>query len=106
MGKVRHLLTIAAQGFGDMGPALRTAFNKRSDDDELAWVYGSRPRAAIIALTVVALAAGLLPPRLAPDFDVIHEYVNWQAVFVSLAFAFVIRRYLFASGKAGSGIRS
>lgn len=103
MSKRRHLMTIAGQGFADMGPALRSAFNNRSDDDELAWVYGPRPRAAVLALTIGALAAGVLPPYLAPDYVIIHKYVNWPAVFVSAAFAFVIRRYLFASGKAAEG---
>ncbi len=102
MSRTRHLVSIAAHGFADMGPALRQAFNASSDDDNLDAVYGPYPRTTIVIVALLALAIGVIPSVVAPDHPIV-ENVNWHAVAVSIAFAAFIRRYLFNSNAATIG---
>ncbi|MEM7083132.1 MAG: hypothetical protein AAF465_10390 [Pseudomonadota bacterium] len=104
MYDLKHLLGIARDGFSDMVPALRQAFNERRDDDRLDAVFGSSPRHRIVGLTIGGLIIGeivtVLFPAIVVDAYIINEYVNWSAMIIGMAFAVLFRRYLFVSGKA------
>lgn len=99
MKRFRHLLQIARDGFDDMAPALRRAFNDDPLDDNLSQVFGVPPRLRIILLTLAAVGLGLIANWLAADTGP-PELVNWPAAFVCAAFALAVRRYLFQSGAA------
>jgi hypothetical protein len=101
---VKHLLGIARAGLSDMGPAIRQAFNSNPDDDRLDQVYGASPRARIIGLSVLGIAAGELIERLFPGFP-LTDYIHWPAVVLALIFALAIRRYLFAGDAAREGVQ-
>ncbi|MEL6948934.1 MAG: hypothetical protein AAGM16_02245 [Pseudomonadota bacterium] len=99
MKRFRHLLQIARDGFDDMAPALRRAFNDDPLDDNLSQVFGARPRLRIIMLTLAAIVVGLVANRLVAEMG-LPGLVNWPAAFVCIAFALAVRRYLFQSGAA------
>ncbi|MEO1116910.1 MAG: hypothetical protein AAFX75_03445 [Pseudomonadota bacterium] len=99
MKRFRHLLQIARDGFDDMAPALRRAFNDDPLDDNLSQVFGAQPRLRIVLLTLAAIAVGLVVDGLAADTGP-PELVNWPAACVCVAFALAVRRYLFQSGAA------
>ncbi|MEO0575584.1 MAG: hypothetical protein AAF004_08975 [Pseudomonadota bacterium] len=98
--KIAHLSKIAREGFADMLPALQTAFNSSGDDDDLASVFGARPRTAIVALTVVTIALGYLVGIALESFQ-LSRWVHWPVVCVAVGFALPVRRYLFSSNQAG-----
>ncbi|MEM7611969.1 MAG: hypothetical protein AAF270_09840 [Pseudomonadota bacterium] len=93
------LLSIAQQGFADMLPALRQAFNNRRDDDRLPLLFGHYPRSTVLGLTILGVLLGPLASMVSPNHWV-HDHVNWSAVIISITFALYFRRYLFRSGKA------
>ncbi|MEM9171101.1 MAG: hypothetical protein AAGA84_00195 [Pseudomonadota bacterium] len=94
-----NLLRIAREGFKDMGPALRQAFNERRDDDHLDRVFGQRPRLTIVGLTVIAMVVG---GWLESSVQIVWplDQVAWPAIFCAVALALPIRRYLFRLGQA------
>lgn len=100
MYNLGQLFRLTRAGFADLWPALRAAFNADKSDDQLDSVYGTRPRHRIIVLTIALMIAGECFDRFGPVFP-LKEYVNWSAVVIAIAFALILRRYLFASGKAG-----
>jgi len=100
MYNIRHLAGIAREGFADMGPAVRQAFNANPDDDRLDEVYGSPPRTRIMAFAVFAIVAGELITGLFPELP-LNKFIHWPAAVTGLAFAVLIRRYLFV----GEGVR-
>ena len=97
--KVGHLIRIAGEGFADMLPALRQAFNASDDDDNLDSVFGANPRGAIAGLTIAAIAIGYLLDQFVTGYA-LEDYVHWPVLLVSVGFAIPIRRYLFRSGQA------
>ncbi|MEO0616778.1 MAG: hypothetical protein AAFY69_11665 [Pseudomonadota bacterium] len=99
MNRFRHLLQIARDGFNDMAPALRRAFNDDPLDDNLSQVFGAPPRLRIVVLTLAAVGLGLVANSLTSGTGPL-ELVNWPAAFVCVAFALAVRRYLFQSGAA------
>lgn len=99
MYNVWRLFGVVRDGFGDMLPALRAAFNDDPIDDRMAEVYGSRPRIAVFGLTVAGAGLGLGIQRVQPDLPYI-EYINWPAAAAALVFAWLLRRYLFKHKKA------
>lgn len=99
MNRFRHMLRIAADGFDDMAPALRRAFNDDPFDDNLSQVFGSRPRIVIVGVTLAAIALGIAVTA-ATDATELGGLVNWPATFVCIAFALAIRRYLFRGDTA------
>lgn len=101
MKRFLHLLRIARDGFDDMAPALRRAFNDDPLDDNLRHVFGARPRLAIVGVTLTAVALGLVVNHLVADTG-LAELVNWPAALVCIVFALAIRRYLFQSGVASA----
>lgn len=82
-----------------MAPAVRQAFNDDPADDRLELVYGSRPRLNIIGIAIAGIVAGSLIAGFGPNFAIKQE-INWPAVLVGVAFATLIRRYLFRSAQA------
>lgn len=102
MNRFRHMLRIAVDGFDDMAPALRRAFNDDPFDDNLSQVFGPRPRIAIVGVTLAAIALGFVVGWLADRLNItdLTELVNWPAACVCVAFALAVRRYLFEGGKA------
>ncbi len=104
MYNIRHLAGIAMEGFADMGPAVRQAFNANPDDDRLDEVYGSPPRTRIMALAVFAIAAGELITGLLPGLA-LTQFIHWPAAVLGLVFAVVIRRYLFIGKNVREGVK-
>lgn len=104
MYNIRHLARIARDGFADMGPAVRQAFNANPDDDRLDEVYGDPPRTRIMALSVFAIVAGELIAGLFPGFP-LTGFIHWPAAVLGLAFAVVIRRYLFIGKDVREGVK-
>ena len=90
---------IAQEGLTDLLPAVRQAFNDDPTDDRLDQVFGSSPRATILALAVVGIVVGELFGWFGPDFE-LKEYIHWPAVVVGVLYAVMIRRYLFGSQQA------
>lgn len=99
MYKLRHLARIAIQGFDDMVPAVRRAFNSSRDDDRLDRVFGPYPRLAILGLLAAALLLGGLLGR-TDALRTLAEYVHFPAFLLAVAYALLFRRYLFRSGEA------
>jgi len=99
MYNVRHLLTITLDGFSDMVPALRRAFNGRRDDDRLDRVFGPYPRLTVVAVTLLGLAVGAWLARL-PVIGFAAEYVSYPAVLIGAVYALRTRQYLF--GRTGA----
>lgn len=95
MYNLRHLSGIVRDGFSDMWPALRVAFNDSTEDDRMYEVYGSNPRIGVCALAILGAVLGMLFVKVGPNFQFM-QYVSWPAVAVGLLFAAVIRRYLFS----------
>lgn len=84
-----------------MVPALRRAFNKRRDDDRLDRVFGPRPRAAILVVTVAGIILGRgLESTFGPGL--VTDNLDLSAVLIGATYALLIRRYLFSSGQASS----
>ncbi len=96
MYNVKRLMKVAREGLMDMVPAVRQAFNDDPTDDRLDQVYGSSPRATILAVAVGGIVFGVLFSSLTPEFE-FKDFIYWPAVFVGLLYAVIIRRYLFAS---------
>ncbi|MEO0363973.1 MAG: hypothetical protein AAF265_00635 [Pseudomonadota bacterium] len=97
--RVVHLYRTARDGFTDMGPALRTAFNQRTDDDNLPGVFGPRPALTLAALTVLAIGLGYGLAALIEASDArVLVPVHWPVVLVAVFLALPIRRYLFQTG--------
>lgn len=95
-----HLFRVARRGLADMLPALQQAFNERHDDDRLYRVFGPRPRAAILTVTVVGIVLGYgLQNLLIHIF--IFEFINVAAVLFGAGYALVYRQYLFHDPAAG-----
>ncbi|MEN7343396.1 MAG: hypothetical protein AAAFM81_10655 [Pseudomonadota bacterium] len=99
MAKIRHLAKVAMNGFTDMAPALRRAFNDSPDDDQLSQVFGQKPRTAILLISAACIAGGYLFVNVTPEFG-IKDLINWPAAFTGVVFAILFRRYLFHSGTA------
>lgn len=99
MYKPKLLLGIARQGWSDMRPAFKRAFNDDPSDDRLPLVFGSQPRWAIAGLIALCTAAGLLVTYGIEEFPG-QDLLNWPAVFSGLVFALAVRRYLFRTGSA------
>ncbi len=99
MYKLRHLARIAIQGFDDMVPAVRRAFNASRDDDRLDRVFGPYPRLTILGLLAEALLLGDLLGR-TDALRTLAEYVHLPAFLLAVAYALLFRRYLFQSGEA------
>lgn len=104
MYNIRHLAGIAMEGFADMGPAVRQAFNANPDDDRLDEVYGSPPRTRIMALAVFGIVAGELITGLLPGLP-LTQFIHWPAAVLGLVFAVVIRRYLFIGKNVREGVK-
>lgn len=99
MYNVRWLARVARAGLADLLPALRAAFNRRTDDDRLALVYGAHPRRNVVLLAVGGIVAGGLIGEIASQVP-LSDQINWPAVGVGALFAAIIRRYLFATEQA------
>ena len=99
MYNLKRLGSIAQEGLADLLPAMRQAFNADPTDDRLDLVYGRRPFAKILMLSVAGIVGGWILEGILSDF-VISEHVNWSAVVVGLLFAGVLRRYLFRTEHA------
>ncbi|MEL7309907.1 MAG: hypothetical protein AAFN07_00225 [Pseudomonadota bacterium] len=98
--RVAHLYRTARDGFTDMGPALRAAFNERADDDNLPGVFGARPALTLAALTVLAIGLGYALAALLEAIDArVLVPVHWPVVLVAVFLAVPIRRYLFQTDK-------
>jgi len=95
----RHLIGVARQGLADMVPALVRAFNKRRDDDRLDRVFGRAPRAAVAAIIAAGILIGSVLEALFPD-NLLTRHVHLPAALLALAWATMIRSYLFGSGEA------
>lgn len=104
MYNIRHLAGIAIDGLGDMGPAVRQAFNADPDDDRLDEVYGSSPRQRIVLLSVLGLAAGELLLLFLPNLP-FEKYIHYPAAILGLIFALYIRRYLFEAEQVREGVK-
>jgi len=104
MYNIRHLAGIAREGFADMGPAVRQAFNANPDDDRLDQVYGSPPRTRIMAVAVFSIVAGELIAGLFPGLP-LNQFIHWPAAVTGLAFAVLIRRYLFVGEQVREGVQ-
>ena len=104
MYNIRHLAGIAIDGLGDMGPAVRQAFNADPDDDRLDEVYGSSPRRRIILLSVLGLAAGEALLLFLPNLP-LEKYIHYPAAILGLIFALYIRRYLFQAEQVREGVK-
>lgn len=98
MYNVGQLYRLTRAGFADLWPALRSAFNADTTDDQLNVVFGSYPRRRIIALSLACAAIGEGFNRFGPAFP-LKDHINWSAVAVAVTFALIIRRYLFGSSK-------
>ena len=103
MYNIRHLFDIGYQGLSDLVPAVRQAFNADPTDDRLNEVYGKSPRASVIGISILAIAAGELIGRYAANLP-FTEFIHWPAVVVGLVFALLLRRYLFYDGSAREGV--
>lgn len=99
MYNLKHLMGVAVAGVRDMRPALVRAFNANPHDDSLDRVFGPQPRRRIVALILGAIAAAELFLLVVPDFELKYE-LNWAAIVIVLAYAIVLRRYLFVSNEA------
>ncbi len=78
-----------------MLPALRQAFNGRSDDDRLDRVFGPWPRPTILTLVAMGLVAGYaLQSALGSIGGIV--YLNVSAVLLGTAYALLYRQYLFS----------
>ena len=99
MYKISWLLQVARQGFSDMLPAVRRAFNDDPTDDRLELVYGARPRRNIVALALAGILAGIVFDRVSRASGISTD-INWSAVFAGAVFAGLIRRYLFVGKRA------
>ena len=99
MYKLRHLARIAIQGFDDMIPAVRTAFNASRDDDRLDRVFGPCPRLAILGLLAAALLLGKLLGQTSA-LATAAEHIHFPAFLLAVVYALLFRRYLFRSGEA------
>ncbi|MEM6641249.1 MAG: hypothetical protein AAF610_15275 [Pseudomonadota bacterium] len=107
MYNVRWLARLARDGFADMYPAARRAFNNDPTDDRLGTVYGTGQRRAavlfrLIFLALGGLAVGLAVTPLIPQFPLFDD-ISWPAVALGIAHAVIFRRFLFRSGKARAG---
>lgn len=98
MYSLRQLFRIASDGFDDMAPALRRAFNGDRADDRLDLVFGRAPRTALAAVIAGGLLAGLLLET-APLASILAEYISLPAVVIGAAYALLFRRYLFAGNR-------
>lgn len=90
----RHLFRVARRGLADMLPALQQAFNDRDDDDRLDRVFGARPRATIIAVTLIGTILGHSLQSALGNFF-IFQFINISAVLFGAGYALVYRHYLF-----------
>ena len=99
MYKLRHLARIAIQGFDDMVPAVRKAFNANRDDDRLDRVFGPLPRLVILGLLVAALLLGELLGQTGA-LNPLAEHIHVPAFLLAVVYALLFRRYLFRSGEA------
>lgn len=104
MYNIRHLARIAMEGVGDMGPAVRQAFNADPDDDRLDQVYGTPTRTRIMAIAVFSIVAGELIAGLFPGFP-LSRFIHWPAAVLGLVFALLIRRYLFDGERVRDGVK-
>ncbi|MBY6203498.1 hypothetical protein [Halomonas denitrificans] len=96
----RHLFRVARRGFADMLPALRQAFNGRSDDDRLDRIFGPWPRPAVLVLVAVGLLFGYaLQGVLNPIAGI--RFINLAAVLLGASYALLYRQYLFSDPLAG-----
>ena len=103
MYNLRRLASVAREGLGDLGPAVRQAFNADPGDDRMDLVYGRNPRRAVLGLGLGCVLAGELFARAGGGMLPLSGHVHWPAVLAGLVFAAAIRRYLFRSGRAGTG---
>jgi len=96
---LRHLAAVARDGFEDMLPALRRAFNAERNDDRLDQVFGPAPRTAIAGIIVIGVVLGNLLAR--PEAGAaLAEWVSMQAIIIGAAYALAFRRYLFGDSQA------
>jgi len=95
---LRQLFRITSDGFDDMAPALKRAFNGDRADDRLDLVFGRAPRTALAAVIAGGLLAGLLLET-APLASILAEYISLPAVVIGAAYALLFRRYLFAGNR-------
>lgn len=95
---LRQLFRIASDGFDDMAPALRRAFNGDRADDRLDLVFGRTPRTALAAVIAGGLLAGFMLET-APLASVLAEYISLPAVVIGAVYALLFRRYLFAGNR-------
>ena len=94
MYSIKKLASISWDGLDDMLPAVREAMANADGIQCLEPVYGPAPRPTIIALALLALAAGFWFEAKGPDLPG-KQYVTWPAVALGLLFALVFRRFLF-----------
>ncbi len=95
-----HLLTVVRESFGDMLPALKSAFDADPSDDRMNEVYGPKPRVTVVALAVLGALLGFAFAQWGPTLpgnQQVEQYVNWPAVGAALIFAGLLRRYLFSN---------
>ncbi|MEE4295087.1 MAG: hypothetical protein V2J20_00540 [Wenzhouxiangella sp.] len=90
----RHLFRVARRGLADMIPALRQALNANPDDDQLDRLFGSRPRVAILLITLIGLLIGY-GLQSALNNIWIFQLVHLPAVLFGGLYALLYRRYLF-----------
>lgn len=100
MYSIRHLAGVARDGFRDMGPAVRAAFNGSREDDRLDRVFGPRPGLGVAVVIAAGLALGLVLERALAGVPALG-FVDLPVVLIAAAYAFAFRNYLFASGEAG-----
>jgi len=96
----RHLFRVARRGLADMIPALRQALNANPDDDQLDRLFGSRPRVAILLITLIGLLIGY-GLQSALNNIWIFQLVHLPAVLFGGLYALLYRRYLFQDPAAG-----
>ena len=99
MYKVQRLFRVARRGLQDMIPALQIAWNNSREDDRLNQVFGPGPRSTIAGLTVGGIVLGLALEN-AFDYLPLLSYIHLPAILIGAIYAFLIRHYLFQTGKA------
>lgn len=100
MYSIRHLAGVARDGFSDMGPAVRAAFDGSRENDKLDRVFGPRPRLGIAVVIIAGLVLGLALERAFAGVPALG-FVDLPIVLIAAAYAFAFRNYLFTSGEAG-----
>ena len=99
MYNIRHLAGIVMEGFSDMRPALRRAFNGSRDDDRLDRVFGPYPRLTIAAVIVAGLLVGNGLAHF-PAIGVAADFISYPAILIGAVYALRTRHYLFADNDA------